>query len=80
MVEALDPLLDYAMAQLEHVSDAWSTFPIFLKATAGMRELPLDQRVAIMTVVRKRKGNETRVWVCALFLCLTLRFVALLSK
>lgn len=28
------------------------TFPIFLKATAGMRELPLKERVAIMVAIQ----------------------------
>lgn len=51
------------MEQLEHVSADWPTFPIFLKATAGMRELPLDQRVAVMAVVSARccHGRGKRV-------------------
>jgi len=50
--KTLVPLINYAKEQLQHVSDQWSTFPIFLKATAGMRQLPLNQRVAIIKEIR----------------------------
>jgi len=49
---ALTPLIDFAKTQLMHLADKWDTFPIFLKATAGMRELPLNQREGILDAIR----------------------------
>ena len=37
---------------LKEKEDEWWKIPIFLKATGGMRELPLQQREAIMEAVR----------------------------
>lgn len=50
--ETLTPLMEYAKGQLQHVSSNWHEFPIFLKATAGMRQLPLAKREAIINAVR----------------------------
>ena len=58
VVETLKPLLDWAKDELQHVSGQWHTFPIFLKATAGMRELPLSQRFAIIQVRRGRESGR----------------------
>lgn len=57
---ALTPLIDFAKTQLVHLQDKWHTFPIFLKATAGMRELPLYQREGIIRAIRIfLASNET---------------------
>jgi len=50
---SLEPLIAYAKEQLKHLEDQWYHFPIFLKATAGMRELPPASCLAIMKAVRE---------------------------
>ena len=39
--------------------DKWPEFPIYLKATAGMRMLQPQQRVRIMNAVRQIFNNST---------------------
>jgi Golgi nucleoside diphosphatase len=56
---ALVPLIAFAKTQLASLEDQWSTFPIYLKATAGMRELPLNQRMPIMLSIRAFLANAT---------------------
>lgn len=46
-------MIDYAKDLLQDVEDQWQYFPIYLKATGGMRELSMDERIAIMTVIRE---------------------------
>ncbi|KAG5193011.1 nucleoside phosphatase family-domain-containing protein [Tribonema minus] len=51
--EHLGPLIDFAIDILaDKKGDFWK-FPIFLKATGGMRQLPFAQRDAIMTAIRQ---------------------------
>lgn len=48
----MEPFIEFAKNELKHLADYWETFPVFLKATAGMRQLPLAQREAIVAAVR----------------------------
>lgn len=48
----LEPLLDFAKAVLHTKEDQWGHFPIYLRATAGMRILSSDQRARVMDAVR----------------------------
>ena len=53
ITEYLEPLLDFAKAVLHSKQEEWGQFPIFLRATAGMRILPADQRARAMDAVRQ---------------------------
>ncbi|CAM9669630.1 unnamed protein product, partial [Phaeothamnion confervicola] len=55
VTEALIPLVDFAKVGLKaegRREDFWK-YPIFLKATGGMRELRFDQREALMYYIRE---------------------------
>ena len=58
--QQLEPLIAFAKEVLKGQEDRFHTFPIFLKATAGMRELPLAQSDAVMFEVRKYLGDTTK--------------------
>ncbi|CAM9438173.1 unnamed protein product, partial [Discosporangium mesarthrocarpum] len=49
---ALCPLIDFAKEVLAGKEENWHNYPIFLKATGGMRELPFETREKIMNAVR----------------------------
>jgi hypothetical protein len=49
-------LLSWAQATLSNVSSQWSTTPVFLCATAGLRILGAPQRAAVMASVRALLG------------------------
>ena len=49
----LSPLLDFARNILKEKRDDWSTFPIYLKATGGLRTLSHHDRVRVMKAVRE---------------------------
>lgn len=55
----LEPLLDFAKTVLHTKRDRFHRFPVFLKATAGMRALPAESRRRIVSVVRELFGNST---------------------
>lgn len=55
--EALAPLVDFAKEILKDYEKDWKRFPIFLKATAGMRELSYTDREAVLSAVRDYLGN-----------------------
>jgi len=55
---SLSPLITYAKEQLQHVSDRWHEFPLFLKATAGMREIPPNQRIVIVQAIREYLADD----------------------
>ena len=57
--ESLAPLIAFAMRELSGAATHWNTFPIFLKATAGMRELPLEQRENVMKAIRVYLADNT---------------------
>lgn len=49
----LGALLDFARQVLRDKEDEWHTYPIYLKATGGLRTLPQPDRVRLMRCVRK---------------------------
>lgn len=49
----LGPLIEFAKTVLKDKQDQWSTYPIYLKATGGLRTLPQHDRVRIMNGVRQ---------------------------
>ena len=59
IAEYLSPLLEFAKGVLHTKQNVWDRFPIFLKATAGMRRLPIDQRQRIIDTVRTLFQNST---------------------
>uniref|UniRef100_A0A0G4F394 Peptidase A1 domain-containing protein n=1 Tax=Chromera velia CCMP2878 TaxID=1169474 RepID=A0A0G4F394_9ALVE len=48
----LKPLIDHAKDVLKKEESRWSTFPLWLKATAGMRDLERDVRGGVMEGIR----------------------------
>lgn len=54
---ALAPLLEFAKEILKDYEEDWKRFPIFLKATAGMRQLSYTDREAVLAAVRDYLGN-----------------------
>ena len=57
--EYLDPLLDFVKQLLSDKVDDWSNFPIYLKATGGLRTLPTGERIRLMSHVRQLFHNST---------------------
>ena len=55
----LDPLLTFARGILKGQESRFGSFPIFLKATAGMRALRVKQRNVLMTHVRSYFRNAS---------------------
>jgi Golgi nucleoside diphosphatase len=53
----LGPLIEFAKVVLKDKQDDWETFPIYLKATGGLRTLPTSNRVQLIKVVRKLLRN-----------------------
>lgn len=53
----LEPMVQFAKDVLTDHEKNWEKFPIYLKATAGMRELSYKDREAILAVVREYLGN-----------------------
>jgi hypothetical protein len=50
--QSLLPLIAFAMDLLQGHKEKWHIYPIYLKATGGMREVPYAQREAIMDNIR----------------------------
>ena len=48
----LAPLIDFAVLTLQGLEKEFSNYPIYFKATGGMRELPLKRREDIIKYVR----------------------------
>lgn len=59
VAEYLEPLLDFAKKVLHTKQDEFDTFPIFLKATAGMRILDPVDRSRVINAVRTLFQNKT---------------------
>ncbi|CAN0468361.1 unnamed protein product, partial [Ectocarpus sp. 8 AP-2014] len=57
IAEALSPLVDFAKDILKDYEEDWERFPIYLKATAGVRQLPYGDREALLSAVRDFLGN-----------------------
>ena len=49
----LGPLFDFVKTLLKDKNHDWERFPIYLKATGGLRTLPTPDRVRLMSHVRK---------------------------
>ncbi|GMH49768.1 hypothetical protein TL16_g07499 [Triparma laevis f. inornata] len=58
LAEYLSPLLHFAQKVLKDKKDSWEDFPIYLKATGGMRTLPTEARHRIIDAVRSLFNNE----------------------
>jgi Golgi nucleoside diphosphatase len=56
--EHLLPLIDFAKMTLSGREKEFGDYPIYLKATGGMRELPFQKREEILTHVRKYLSNK----------------------
>lgn len=48
----LEPLLDFGKETLQEKQEYWQEYPIYLKATAGLRKLPAEYRLQLIQVVR----------------------------
>jgi Golgi nucleoside diphosphatase len=59
IAEYLEPLLDFARTILHSKQSQFSKFPIFLRATAGMRILDPTDRARVMQAVRELFRNKT---------------------
>jgi Golgi nucleoside diphosphatase len=59
IAEYLQPLIDFATTVLHEKRHDFGRFPIFLRATAGMRILEADDRARVMHVVRQLFHNDT---------------------
>jgi hypothetical protein len=57
--EYLSPLLNFTKSVLSEKVDDWDRYPIYLKATGGLRTLPTQDRVRLITMVRKVFHNTT---------------------
>ena len=55
----LGDLLDFARTVLRKKEAEWHTYPIYLKATGGLRTLSQPERVRLMACVRKLFHNAT---------------------
>lgn len=56
---SLDPLISFAKEVLAGKEHQFQYFPIYLKATGGMRQLLPSKREAIIAEVRRYMSNET---------------------
>ena len=59
IADYLEPLLSFARSVLHSKEEEFGNFPIFLKATAGLRIVPSKQRQRVISTVRKLFNNET---------------------
>lgn len=59
IADYLQPLLDFATTVLHSKQDQFPQFPIFLRATAGMRVLTAQNRSRVIKVVRDLFSNNT---------------------
>jgi Golgi nucleoside diphosphatase len=50
--EYLTPLFDFAKTVLAPKRHRWAEYPVYLKATGGMRTLPTPDRIRVMATVR----------------------------
>mmetsp|Transcript_32063 Transcript_32063/g.67403 ORF Transcript_32063/g.67403 Transcript_32063/m.67403 type:complete len:679 (-) Transcript_32063:215-2251(-) len=55
----LQPLISFAKSVLHTKESEFSNFPIFLKATAGLRTIPSEKRQRVISTVRKLFANDT---------------------
>ena len=55
----LSSLMQYAQSTLRHEAHLWRSYPIYFKATGGMRQLPHDDREDIINEVRGLLTNRS---------------------
>lgn len=55
----LSPLIAFAEGVLKEKRHHWNTYPIYLKATGGLRALPRPYRIRLITAVRTIFENRT---------------------
>jgi Golgi nucleoside diphosphatase len=53
LAKYLGPLIDFAKEVLKEKVDQFHTYPVFLKATGGMRTLPQEKRVILINTIRE---------------------------
>lgn len=53
-------LLSFAETALEHERSRWSSFPLWLKATAGLRIISLEDREALMAKVKSYLAEHSK--------------------
>lgn len=51
--EYLMPLFEFTKTVLADKEDSWGKYPIFLKATGGLRTLPTSDRIRLINTIRK---------------------------
>lgn len=59
IADYLEPLVNFAKTILHEKEAEFKRFPIFLRATAGLRILKSDDRARVINVVRKLFSNDT---------------------
>jgi GDA1/CD39 (nucleoside phosphatase) family len=57
--EYLSPLIEFAKRVLIEKRHLWNSYPIYLKATGGLRALPRPYRIRLITAVRTIFQNST---------------------
>ena len=55
----LSPLIEFAKRVLVGKKQHWKNYPIYLKATGGLRTLPRPYRIRLITAVRTILQNTT---------------------
>lgn len=55
----LEPLIEFAETVLVHKKAHWGQYPIYLKATGGLRTLPRPYRIRLINAVRTLMQNKT---------------------
>ena len=57
--EHLSQLINFAKSQLSQHQDSWSTFPMYLRATGSVRNLPHSNRTILLQGIRNFFDNKT---------------------
>lgn len=57
--EHLHTLVSFAKSHLTDQRDLWATVPIYLRATGGMRNIPLQDRTNLLESIRTFLNNKT---------------------
>lgn len=55
----LEPLLQFAKETLQEKQEHWQEYPIYLKATGGLRTLPAEYRLQLIDIVRELFRDST---------------------
>lgn len=59
LINYLGPLLNFARTVLDGKQSDWYRYPIYLKATGGLRTLPTPDRIRLINAVRDLFQNKT---------------------